>query len=177
MKHNRHRLPGKPRVSPTVLDRINTNVAGIDCGAAEHYVAVPSDRDPSAVSRSRRSRVTKKPRDNEPRFEIRTPLHHLTGGIDLTQIDGIAPYTALKLISEMGELVYRDPGADAYDLHSGRVHSAGYVSGPPPSVSNWSAARPAKSFHGSAASRGAEKIPSTEDLGVQPEDDCLVLFG
>jgi transposase len=47
-------------------------------------------------------RVTKKPRDNEPRFEIRTPLHHLTGGVDLTQIDGIAPYTALKLIAEIG---------------------------------------------------------------------------
>ena len=47
-------------------------------------------------------RVTRKPRDNEPRFEIRTPLHQLTGGVDLTQIDGIAPYTALKLISEIG---------------------------------------------------------------------------
>lgn len=47
-------------------------------------------------------RVTKKPRDNEPRFEIRTPLHQLTGGVDLTQIDGIAPYTALKLIAEIG---------------------------------------------------------------------------
>ncbi len=47
-------------------------------------------------------RVIRKPRDNEPRFEIRTPLHHLTGGIDLTQLDGIAPYTALKLISEIG---------------------------------------------------------------------------
>ena len=40
---------GKPRVSPTVLDRINPNVAGIDCGAAEHYVAVPPDRDPHPV--------------------------------------------------------------------------------------------------------------------------------
>jgi len=47
-------------------------------------------------------RVTKKPRENEPRFEIRTPLHQLTGGVDLTQIDGIAPYTALKLVSEIG---------------------------------------------------------------------------
>ena len=47
-------------------------------------------------------RVTKKPRDNEPRFDIRTLLHHLTGGVDLTQIDGIQPYTALKLISEIG---------------------------------------------------------------------------
>jgi hypothetical protein len=41
MKHNRRRSTGKPRVSPTVLDRINPNVAGIDCGAAEHFVAVP----------------------------------------------------------------------------------------------------------------------------------------
>jgi hypothetical protein len=47
-------------------------------------------------------RVTKKPRDNEPTFEIRTPLHQLTGGVDLTQLDGITPYTALKLISEIG---------------------------------------------------------------------------
>jgi hypothetical protein len=48
------------------------------------------------------ARVTKKPRDNEPRFEVRAPLHQLTGGIDLTQIDGITPYTALKLVSEIG---------------------------------------------------------------------------
>jgi len=54
-------------------------------------------------------RVTRKPRENEPRFEIRTPLHHLTGGIDLTQIDGITPYTALKLISEIGTDMTRWP--------------------------------------------------------------------
>src|ERR1700720_1065288 len=49
MKYNRRRSTGKPRVSPTVLDRINPNVAGIDCGAAEHFVAVPPDRDPTPV--------------------------------------------------------------------------------------------------------------------------------
>jgi transposase len=47
-------------------------------------------------------RVTRKPHDNEPQFDIRTPLHHLTGGVDVTQIDGIKPYTALKLIAEIG---------------------------------------------------------------------------
>lgn len=47
-------------------------------------------------------RGTRKRADNEPHFEIRTPLHQLTGGVDLTQIDGIAPYTALKLIAELG---------------------------------------------------------------------------
>jgi hypothetical protein len=28
---------------------MNLNVAGIDCGAAEHYVAVPPDRDATSV--------------------------------------------------------------------------------------------------------------------------------
>jgi transposase len=54
-------------------------------------------------------RVTKKPRDNEPRFEVRSPLHQLTGGVDLTQIDGIASYTALKVISEIGTDMSRWP--------------------------------------------------------------------
>jgi transposase len=54
-------------------------------------------------------RVIRTPRGHEPRFEIRTPLHQLTGGVDLTQIDGIAPHTALKLISEIGLDVTRWP--------------------------------------------------------------------
>jgi transposase len=54
-------------------------------------------------------RVTRKPRGNEPAFEMRTPIHHLTGGVDLTQIDGIAPYTALKLLSELGTDMTRWP--------------------------------------------------------------------
>jgi transposase len=54
-------------------------------------------------------RVTKKPRDNEPRFELRAPLHQLTTGVDLSQIDGITPYTALKLLSEIGTDMSRWP--------------------------------------------------------------------
>ena len=38
-----------PRVSPSVVDRINPDVAGIDCGSGEHYVAVPPDWDPNPV--------------------------------------------------------------------------------------------------------------------------------
>ena len=49
MKHNPRRHRRTPRVSPSVLERINLNVAGIDCGSAEHFVAVPPDRDPAAV--------------------------------------------------------------------------------------------------------------------------------
>jgi len=37
------------RPNASLLERINYDVAGIDCGASEHYVAVPADRDPESV--------------------------------------------------------------------------------------------------------------------------------
>jgi transposase len=49
-----------------------------------------------------------KPRINEPRFDLRAPLHHLTGA-DLSQIDGIGPYNALRLLSEIGTDMTRWP--------------------------------------------------------------------
>lgn len=52
-----------------------------------------------------------RPRRNEPGFEIRPAVHQLTGGVDLTQIDGIAPYTALKLVAEIGTDMSRWPTA------------------------------------------------------------------
>jgi transposase len=53
-------------------------------------------------------RIMRKPRDNEPRFEIRAPLHQLTG-VDLTQLDAIGPYTALRLLAEIGTDMSRWP--------------------------------------------------------------------
>jgi hypothetical protein len=49
MKDNHAPRRGRRRPSPSVLERINPNAAGIDCGSAEHYVAVPPDRDPTPV--------------------------------------------------------------------------------------------------------------------------------
>jgi transposase len=49
-----------------------------------------------------------KPRINEPHFDLRAPLHHLTGA-DLSQIDGIGPYNALRLLSEIGTDMTRWP--------------------------------------------------------------------
>lgn len=45
---------------------------------------------------------------NEPRIELRSPLYEMTGG-DLTQIDGIGSYTALRLVSEVGHDMSRWP--------------------------------------------------------------------
>ena len=49
MQHNRRRSTRPSRRSPSVLDRIQVDVAGIDCGASEHYVSVPPDRDPTPI--------------------------------------------------------------------------------------------------------------------------------
>ena len=49
MKHHRRRPSPKPRTSPNALERLHPHAAGIDCGSAEHFVAVPPDRDPAAV--------------------------------------------------------------------------------------------------------------------------------
>ena len=46
----------------------------------------------------RRKKVSK----HQPQFDIRGPLHRLTGGIDLSQIDSIGPQAALHLIGEIG---------------------------------------------------------------------------
>lgn len=55
-------------------------------------------------------RPRQRPRDNEPRFELRAPLHQLTG-VDLSQLDAIGPYTALRLVSEIGTDMSRWPTA------------------------------------------------------------------
>ncbi len=54
MGHNRPASRSKSRkqykrVSPSLLERIKPNAAGIDCGSEQHHVAVPSDRDPEPV--------------------------------------------------------------------------------------------------------------------------------
>ena len=54
-----------------------------------------------------RPRITRR-RGNEPHVDIRPGLHHLTG-VDLTQIDGLAPYSALTLIAEIGTDPTRGP--------------------------------------------------------------------
>jgi len=44
---------------------------------------------------------TRKKQGNEPRIDLRSPLFRLTGS-DLTQIHGIGPFSALKIIAEIG---------------------------------------------------------------------------
>jgi transposase len=93
-----------------LFDTCQTQLAACDRATEAHIqtmtaaIAPPSTALPAA-------RVTRTPRtrDNAPRFEIRAPLHQLTGGVDLTQIDGVTPYTALDLIAEIGTDMSRWP--------------------------------------------------------------------
>ena len=47
----KNKAPGakRSRRSRSLIDRVNPNAAGIDCGSERHYVAVPPGRDPEPV--------------------------------------------------------------------------------------------------------------------------------
>ena len=50
MKHHpKHERASKKPVSPSLLERIQPDAAGIDCGQNSHFVAVPSARDRQPV--------------------------------------------------------------------------------------------------------------------------------
>ena len=93
-----------------LFDTCQTQLTACDRAIAAHIQTLTAQVAPPTTALPD-PRVTTKPRDNEPRFDIRTPLHHLTGGRDLTQLDGIGPYNALKLITEIGTDMSRWPSA------------------------------------------------------------------
>lgn len=49
MARSPRRPASPPRQSPAALERLHPDAAGIDCGANEHFVAVPPDRDATPV--------------------------------------------------------------------------------------------------------------------------------
>lgn len=90
-----------------LFDTYQRQLTACDAGIEAHLVqlvaaAVPP---PTPLPPARRRQ---KPRENEPRFDVRTPLHQLTG-VDLSQIDGIGPYNALRVLSEIGTDMTRWP--------------------------------------------------------------------
>lgn len=91
-----------------LFDACQRQLAACDTAIEAHLAQLTATiARPAAPVPAPRTRRT--PRDNEPAFEIRSTLHHFTSGVDLTQIDGIAPYTALKLVSELGTDMNRWP--------------------------------------------------------------------
>ena len=90
-----------------LFDVYQQQLASCDTAIETHLAQLTATvTPPTTVLPARRPRH--KPRINEPRFDLRTPLHLLTGA-DLSQIDGIGPYNALRLLSEIGTDMTRWP--------------------------------------------------------------------
>jgi transposase len=90
-----------------LFDACQGQITACDRAIETHLQAVAAAV-PIPTSPLPAARVKRTPRGHDPRFEIRTPLHQLAG-VDLSQIDGIAPYTALRLVSEIGTDMKRWP--------------------------------------------------------------------
>jgi len=91
-----------------LYDAYQAKVQDCDAEIEQCVRALPTDSDatPLPAARTRTSRQQK----NEPRFEIRAVLHALLG-VDLTQINGIGPYSALRIVGECGTDMTRWPTA------------------------------------------------------------------
>ncbi len=92
----------------TLFDACQSHIAACD-HAIETQLHEMLAMIPAPATPLPRPRVTRKAQHHDVSFDVRASLHHLTGGVDLTQIDGIAPVTALKLLAEIGTDMQRWP--------------------------------------------------------------------
>lgn len=90
-----------------LFDTYQRQLTACDAGIEAHLVQLVAAAAPPPTPLPP-ARHRQKPRENEPRFDVRTPLHQLTG-VDLSQIDGIGPYNALRVLSEIGTDMTRWP--------------------------------------------------------------------
>jgi transposase len=91
-----------------LFDACQSHIARCDRAIETQLHDVLATR-PAPATPLPRPRVTRKAQHHDLAFDVRSDLHHLTDGVDLTQIDGIAPATALKLIAEIGTEMRRWP--------------------------------------------------------------------
>jgi len=95
-----------------VFDLCQQQLTACDRAIAQQLDTLTGDRPAVAAAlppARQRRRIT--PKNNDLAFDARPTLFHLTGGVDLTQIDGIGPLTALKLVAEIGTDMRRWPTA------------------------------------------------------------------
>jgi len=90
-----------------LFDTFQQQITACDTAIEAHLTALVAQT-PAPTTPLPPARPRQKPRDNQPPFDVRTPLHHLTG-VDLSQLDAIGPYTALRLLAEIGTDMTRWP--------------------------------------------------------------------
>ena len=92
-----------------LFDMYQQQLAACDAAIEAHLATLAAQTPPPAAPLpAPRTKAKPKARDNAPRFDMRTPLHQLTG-VDLTQIDALGPYSALRLLAEIGPDMSRWP--------------------------------------------------------------------
>jgi len=102
---------GNAKATRSGMAMVHPNAAAIDIGATMHMAAVGADRQEGATAdRSVSPKPHRNRTANEPAFDIGGSLHTLLGK-DLTRIDGVGPYLALKLVSECGDDLSAWPSA------------------------------------------------------------------
>ena len=77
-------------------------IAQCDAAIETLLNALAAQQPPPATALPAPRHTTSSRKPHQPTFDIRTPLHRLTGGADLSQIDAIGPQAALQLIAEIG---------------------------------------------------------------------------
>lgn len=85
------------RQAVTMYRAYQAQIAECDRQIEEHLASLPDQSDGQPLSPPKQNRRRRK----EPKFDARGEAHRITG-VDLTLIDGIEGYTALKIISEIG---------------------------------------------------------------------------
>jgi transposase len=90
-----------------IYDSLQDQMRACDTEIERHLTQLAASAGP-ATEPLGAPRSRQKPRRNEPRFDIRTPLQRMTDS-DLSRIDGIGPYNALRLVSEIGTDMSRWP--------------------------------------------------------------------
>lgn len=96
-----------------LYDVYQQQLAACDAAIAAHLATLTALAPPRAPLPAPRRQAPPKRHDNTPTIALREPLYQLTG-VDLSQIDGIGPYTALRLLSEIGTDMTRWPTADHF---------------------------------------------------------------
>jgi transposase len=90
-----------------LFDVYQEQLAACDTAIAAHLATLVAAAPPPAAP-APPPRTQAKGRDNAPRIELRQPLYQITG-VDLSQIEAIGPYTALRLVAEIGTDMSRWP--------------------------------------------------------------------
>lgn len=87
-----------------LYDAYQAKLADCDAEIERSVRALPKADEPASAP----ARRAREPQKNEPHFQIRDLLRAITG-VDLTDIDGLGPYSTLRILAECGTDMTRWP--------------------------------------------------------------------